>query len=137
MARRRRAGQKGFTLYETLIALAILAVAGISATQVMQTGLARSAKARSLIEAAQEMETVLSEIGATLPFAPGRYDTDLPSGRTARLTITPRPDLPQALYRDKAKRTGRAARVYQVDVAVHSGDGAVLARVTTFRLGAR
>lgn len=131
-------GAPGFTLYETLIALAVLGIAATASTAAMQSSFIQSAKARAKVEAVQHAESVLSAIGSSLPFKQGQYDVAIDTGTSAHVAITSRPDLPQSPWAGSPTApSGPRPAVYDIRVEIRDSKNDVLVRLVTFRLGER
>ena len=73
-----RRGERGFTLLETVVALAILAVALTALFRAFSDGLRGVAAAEAYGVRAAQAQAKLETVGATIPLAPGDY-----RGRTA------------------------------------------------------
>jgi general secretion pathway protein I len=120
----------GFTLVETLAALAILAVALGVLLAVFSDGIRRHGQAEQLAIATLEAQSLLARLGVDIPLKAGTATGTLPRGLHWRLHVD--------RYGDAGDRKAWPSDAYQVVVEVLSEDGGrgePLARLVTLRLG--
>jgi general secretion pathway protein I len=121
----------GFAILETLVALAILAIALGVLLAVFTDGIRRQGRAERLAEATLHAQSLLARVGADVPLKVGVTAGTLASGMHWQVLVEP--------YGDAADRKAWPATAYRVAVEVLE-DGAqndALVRLTTLRLGPR
>jgi general secretion pathway protein I len=84
-----RGGERGFTLLEVLVALAILVFALTALYQALGGGLQANATAEREWRAAEAAETLLTEVGRSVPLRDGETKGELADGHQWILKITP------------------------------------------------
>jgi general secretion pathway protein I len=122
----------GFAILETLVALAILAIALGVLLAVLTDGIGRQGRAEKLAEATLHAQSLLARVGADAPLKAGATTGTLPSGMHWHVLVEP--------YGDTADRKAWPAAAYRVTVDVLSEDGepgGALVRLSTLRLGAK
>lgn len=80
---------RGFTLLEVLVALAILAGGLAAAFQTLGVGLRAAGVAERRRSAAALAENMLAELGRTRPLRDGTSEGDLADGQRWRLVVSP------------------------------------------------
>jgi general secretion pathway protein I len=91
-AAKSRARQRGFTLIEVLVALAIMALGMGALIAAASTGLGNARAAQQYIEATRRAQSRLATVGAAVPLATGVQSGDDGQGYTWQIRIsTPQP----------------------------------------------
>ena len=121
MNRRRN---RGFTLIEVLVALAILGLSFAVLFRAMSTGLRNEQAAESATTRVLAGRSVLERVGVEIPLEPGTLEGTLAHGGSWVLTLTP-------LHRDAASMT---ASLFRAELTVTGDDGGLL-HLTTIKLG--
>jgi general secretion pathway protein I len=122
----------GFAILETLVALAILAIALGVLLAVLTDGIGRQGRAEKLAEATLHAQSLLARVGADVPLKAGMSTGTLPSGMHWQVLVEP--------YGDAADRKAWPAAAYRVAVEVMPEDSepsGPLVRLSTLRLGAK
>jgi general secretion pathway protein I len=114
----------GFALIESLVALAVLAVALAVLLQAAAGSARTLARAEQTSRATMQAESLLASVGTELPLLSGLTRGTLPQGGAWLVEIRPLPDGPAA----------SAWRPMVVVVSIEAPDGRVAARLTTLRL---
>ncbi|MGH6912898.1 MAG: type IV pilus modification PilV family protein [Geminicoccales bacterium] len=125
LARRQSAPARGFTLLEVLVALIVFALLFGILSQIMRTGLRRSATAEEIATASLLAQSQLERVGVEVPFEVGETsgETDGMRWRTATQLIEPEPGETEI-------------GSYLIEVTVAWGDGrAQEVSLTTLKLG--
>lgn len=120
----------GFTLIETLVALAILSIALGVLLAVFGDGIRRQGRAEQLAMATLQAQSLLARVGVDIPLRTGVATGTLPKGLHWRLHMDH--------YGNVGDRKAWPSEAYQVVVEVSSGDGSrsePLVRLATLRLG--
>lgn len=87
--RRASTRERGFTLIEVLIALAIAGLGLAALMAAASTGLGNAKRAGQYIEATRRAQSHLALIGATTPLQPGDWSGDDGAGFSWRVRIAP------------------------------------------------
>lgn len=119
---RRRDG--GFTLLETLVAFAILALTLGPGYAVLSSSITAADRAEERLAALALAENALARVGAEIPLAEGVF-------REGALEI----EMSRHHPADEPVWASIGARPYLVEVLVRGADGGVDARLSTLRLG--
>jgi general secretion pathway protein I len=121
----------GFAILETLVALAILAIALGVLLAVFSDGIRRQGRAEKLAEATLHAQSLLARVGADVPLRAGVTTGTLPNGMLWQVLVD--------RYGDAADRKAWAGRAYRVvvDVLDDGEQNAPLVKLTTLRLGPR
>jgi general secretion pathway protein I len=82
-----RAGQRGFTLIEVLVALAIMALGMGALIAAASTGLGNARAAQQYIEATRRAQSHLATVGVAVPLSTGEQSGDDGQGFTWRIRI--------------------------------------------------
>ena len=82
-------GERGFTLVEALVALAIIVLALASLYQALGGGLQAGVVAEQQGRAAEAAERLLTELGRSTPLRDGVTKGELPDGRRWTLRVEP------------------------------------------------
>jgi general secretion pathway protein I len=121
-------GDAGFTLIETLAALAILAIALGVLLAVLGDGIRRQGRAEQLAMATLQAQSLLARVGIDIPLKAGVATGTLARGLHWRLNVDP--------HGDAGDRKAWPREAYQVVVEVLSENRSEpLVRLTTLRLG--
>jgi general secretion pathway protein I len=124
---RLRKRQRGFTLIEIIVALAILAVALGALFQSFSTGLRATAVTDQQAAAVMLVQSLLDRIGQDIPFAPGEQAGVSADGLRWSIAIAPSPLL------TAERRADSPLLPFDVVVTV-AGDGGRPLTVATLRL---
>jgi general secretion pathway protein I len=127
----REAKDAGFAILETLVALAVLAIALGVLLAVLTDGIRRQGRAERLAEATLHAQSLLARVGADVPLKAGTTTGTLPNGMHWQVLVE--------RYGDAADRKAWPVSAYRVLVDVNSGDGepsGPLLRLSTLRLAA-
>jgi general secretion pathway protein I len=122
----------GFAILETLVALAILAIALGVLLAVITDGIRRQGRAEKLAEATLHAQSLLARVGADVPLKVGATTGTLSNGMHWQVLVE--------RYGDAAERKAWPAGAYRVVVNVISEGGeqnGPLVTLTTLRLGPR
>jgi general secretion pathway protein I len=122
--------EAGFTLVETLAALAILSVALGVLLAVFSDGIRRQGRAERLTMATLQAQSLLARLGVDIPLKTGVATGTLSRGLHWRLQVD--------RYGDAGDRKAWPSDAYQVVVEVVSEDGGPgepLVKLVTLRLG--
>lgn len=87
--RRTTEAARGFTLVEVLVALVIFALSFGVLAQIIQTGLGQARTAAATTEATLLARSLLAEVGAERPVAPGVLESDGTAGYRWRVEMRP------------------------------------------------
>jgi general secretion pathway protein I len=120
----------GFTLIETLVALAILSIALSVLLTVFGDGIRRQGRAEQLAMATLQAQSLLARVGVDIPLKTGAATGALSKGLHWRLHVD--------RYGDAGDRKAWPSDAYQVVVEVVSEEGnrnEPLVRLVTLRLG--
>lgn len=79
--------EAGFTLVESLVSLAILALALTATFAAGSQGLSASARAKLETQAVMEARSLIARVGGDVPLKPGRYAGKTALGHPYRLTV--------------------------------------------------
>ncbi|WP_372501203.1 prepilin-type N-terminal cleavage/methylation domain-containing protein (plasmid) [Tistrella mobilis] len=123
----------GFTLLESLIAIAIIGAITTTGLMVMASARAREAEALGRFRASLAAEAILNRVGLDLPLTPGRRKGQLPDGTTWEIEIRPH------AFETGAAREPDRIRILDVVVRITPGtDGARPVELTSLkRIGSR
>ncbi len=130
MRRRQRRSSSGFTLLETLVAFAILAIFMTALLQVFGTGLRSLNAADAQAIAMLQARSKLAEVGPLISLTDGPQSGDFENGSTWRLE----PRLYEVSATPANTQTAAQAVPYEVEVTVSWGEGKSLS-LKTLRLG--
>ena len=121
----------GFTLVETLVAFAILALSLGALFEVVSDAVRRTSRAEKLSQASLALQTLLARVGSDIPLQQGQPDGQFANGLHWRVRIE--------AYGDAADQRAWPVGAYKVSVEVHWPDGMQERTVsaTTLRLGPR
>ncbi len=126
---RPRRGERGFTLMEVLVAFAILTVALGGLMLAFSNGLRTTDRAVTISTATLQAQSLMEQVGASIPVREGRSAGVLENGSRWRI----------AIERYDTGESGAAAAVrtlfaYRVDVSVEWDSGRAVT-LTSLRLG--
>ncbi len=82
-------GERGFTLLEVIVALIILSISMATFLRVFSTGLRAVDVAEHQAIAAMHAESILAEVGVSVPLIEGLRQGDLPRGYWWRTEVRP------------------------------------------------
>jgi general secretion pathway protein I len=119
---RLKAGSRGFTLLEVLVAFTILAVALVALLRAFSSGLHGLDAAETASIAAQHARSTMAEVGTAIPLEPGAEEGVFDDGFQWRVAIEPHE------LGDEAAAETLPLLPYEVEVTVtgpESGAGAV------------
>lgn len=100
----------GFTLLESLIAIAIIGAIATAGLTIMASARAREARALGQFRASFAAEAILNRVGLDVPLTPGRRSGELPDGSAWAIEIRP--------YAFEAGAAREADRIRILDVVV-------------------
>lgn len=126
-----QSGDAGFTIVETLVALAILALSLAVLFEVISTGLRQVARAERRAEAGLLVQSVLARVGTEIPLQARHVDGQLANGFRWRVHMEP--------FGDVADLREWPVSAYRVSAEI-DWDDAIQKRsvvLTTIRLGPR
>lgn len=123
-----RARSAGFTLLETVIALAIAAVGLGFLMSAAGTGLGNAQLADRYVEATRRAQSHLAEIGVTAPLVAGIRSGDDGSGFTWTTRVSAPVTHPSSGTRAEAPALG----VYAVEISISWGNGVSVRDVTLY-----
>ncbi len=92
--RKARAGQRGFTLMEVLVAFTIFAFSFGAILQIFSTGTRNAGVSRAYAVALGHAQSQLERLGIEEPLEPGRSSGVLDDGMSWHLEVTPFEDRP-------------------------------------------
>lgn len=122
-----QSSESGFTLVETLVAFAILAVSLAALSQSLSGGLRSVAKAERVIIATSLARSILNRVGTDLPLAPGRRNGQADGGLAWSAEISPANEL------IAGGSSGANFTPYRVVIEVKDGGG-ILIDLETLKL---
>ncbi len=125
-----RGSERGFTLMEVLVAFAILTVALGGLLLAFSTGLRTTERATTLSTATLQAQSLLEQVGESIPVREGRVTGVLEDGSRWEVAIA-RYDTGEST----AAAVVRTLFAYRVDVSVEWDTGRAVT-LTTLRLGA-
>jgi prepilin-type N-terminal cleavage/methylation domain-containing protein len=117
----------GFTLVEVLVSLAVFAVCLTLALNTLSTGFFHQQRAKTLLEATLQAQSLLARIGEDVPLTPGLQEGELPNNLRWTVEVAP--------YGDGGDRQAWPVAAYSVTVRVFQGKTPPVIELTTLKLG--
>jgi general secretion pathway protein I len=115
-ARRSGARERGFTLIEVIVALAMLSIGLSVLLGLISNGLRQAKAAEKAAEASTLAQSLLAEVGTDRPVKQGAFEETMPNGFRWHLRIQP--------YGAAAEQEGLPVGLYLVSTEVEWQDGA-------------
>jgi general secretion pathway protein I len=122
-------GDEGFTLVEVIVAIALLSIGLSVCLGMITSGVRQIAQAEKMAEAGSLVQSLLAEVGATVPIQQGESAGQFPGGFNWQLKMS--------RYGDAREREAWPVGAYVISAEVAWDDGAQkrVFALTTLRLG--